>query len=80
MAHTITNRCYRLSVSFRCWMRMLRAQKEYFKYREVYQEWRGKLDELESLQKSEQANEQEIDLLRFRSMNSVCGSSTRGGR
>ncbi|MFC4996207.1 DNA repair protein RecN [Rubritalea tangerina] len=52
------------------------AQKEYFKYREVYQEWRGKLDELESLQKSEQANEQEIDLLRFQ-VNEIASADLR---
>lgn len=41
------------------------AQKERENYRDVYNLWRAKLTELESLQKSEQANEQEIDLLRF---------------
>ncbi|MFC5049736.1 DNA repair protein RecN [Rubritalea spongiae] len=41
------------------------AQKERAAYREVYREWREKVFELESLQKSEQANEQEIDLLRY---------------
>lgn len=41
------------------------AQKEREAYRTIYSEWKSKLTELESLQKSEQANEQEIDLLRF---------------
>ncbi|MGJ8672658.1 DNA repair protein RecN [Rubritalea sp.] len=41
------------------------VQNEREAYRGVYAKWRSKRSELESLQKSEQANEQEIDLLRF---------------
>ncbi|MEO1858041.1 MAG: DNA repair protein RecN [Rubritalea sp.] len=41
------------------------AQNEREAYRAIYSEWRDKVTELESLQKSEQANEQELDLLRF---------------
>lgn len=41
------------------------AYGEREQYRAVYQEWKAKKDELESLQQSEQANEQEMDLLRF---------------
>ena len=41
------------------------AQNERESYRSIYSDWRNKLTELESLQKSEQANEQEIDLLKF---------------
>lgn len=41
------------------------AQPEREKYRAAYAAWQSKVTELESLQKSEQANEQELDLLRF---------------
>lgn len=41
------------------------AQPERAAFKGAYTAWRAKANELESLQKSEQANEQELDLLRF---------------
>lgn len=41
------------------------AQGERELYRKAYAAWHAMVSELESLQKSEQANEQELDLLRF---------------
>lgn len=41
------------------------AQDEREAYQAIYVEWKNKIEKLENLQKSEQANEQELDLLRF---------------
>lgn len=41
------------------------AQEERESYHSAYSAWKTKVAELESIQKSEQANEQELDLLRF---------------
>jgi DNA repair protein RecN (Recombination protein N) len=52
------------------------AEKEREAYRAAYKLWKAKQSALESLQKSEQANEQELDLLRFQ-VNEISSADIR---